>query len=363
MNKDDDSSMNEDINSATGISILIPAYQPNIDDITKILSILSTQTNGNFEIVIANDGDDFFESIKDVVSSYRIPFQYKKNEKRLGLYSSIKENIQYCHYDHILVLEQDIIPISRDYVKSLAELFGSCQTCVVTSKLLIDVNTSYKKYVFYKRRISNLETIDRSKTVDNFNGLVEAEVTFTKADLLNKQVLLELFSLDSSNTNTNTAQDIIMSSIIRRNNRLVTGNGTACEIGHSDPDSISFFLKKEYLYGKSVLDVWKYSDKKVLRSTNYFKEKLARVLFVIMETVAIVLLGFAFLIGTPIIQLILLVVVLGFAILYSQLVLLQIDFWSFSRKNSGRLAKFFSSTFYIVLLDMAYTLGILRRLL
>ena len=326
--------MSEACKTQNGISILILAYHPDMDDIKQILTALSSQTCDNFEIIVANDGDDFFTSIKDYVATIKFPFQYKQNEKRLGLYFSIKENIQYCHFENILILEQDIIPLSRDYVKSLAELLQSCPSSVITSRLFIDVGTSYKKYIFYKRRISNLEIIDHDEMIDNCfsNDIMDAEVTFTKADLLNKQVLEELFATGS--VDTNTAQDIILSSIVRRSRRLITSNATACEIGRSDPNDFDFFFKKEFLYGKSTVDAWRYSDKGALLSTSYFKEKIFRILFVLAETIIAILCSFELLIRGSL-ALPLLATIFGLGILYTQVVYSPHWFLGFSAKNSA----------------------------
>ena len=358
----DDLIMNETSAGERGISVLIPTYNPDIKDIKEILTTLNSQTYRNFEIIIANDGDDFFNLIQDIISPDRIPFQYRRNVKRLGLYFSIKENIQYCKYENILLLEQDIIPLSRNYLKSLIELLDSCPNCVVTSSLRIDVKTDYKKYIFYKRRISNLRMIDHSRITDEScsNAPIDTEVTFTKADLLKKGIFAELFSLGS--TNSNTAQDIILSSVIRKNRRLVTSDAIACEIAHSDPNSITFFLKKEYLYGKSVFDVWRHSDKSTLKSTSYFREKLFRLLFVAAETIAIVFCCFEFLVDGAL-QVPFLILIFGLGIFYTQWVLAQISFWAFRRISRFSLTKIIKSTMYIVVLDIAYTLGILRRLL
>jgi len=354
--------MNETGNGTGGISVLIPTYNPDINDIKEILTILNNQTYRKFEIIIANDGADFLNQIQSVMPINSVPFQYRKNDKRLGLYGSIKENVTYCKYENILVLEQDIIPLSINYLKSLIELLESGPKIVVTSSLIIDVKTDYKKYVFYRRRISNLRTIDSSKITSEFssNSPIDAEVTFTKADLLSKDILTELFSMGSKNTNT--AQDIILSSIIQRNRKLVTSDATACEIGHSDPTSFTFFLKKEYLYGKSVFDVWRHSDKNALTSTKYFKEKLFRLLFVATEIIAIIFCLFEFLVNGPL-RLPLLIAIIGIGLFYTQAVLARINFWAFGRRSQFLFTKIIKASVYIIMLDVTYALGILRRLI
>jgi glycosyltransferase involved in cell wall biosynthesis len=343
-----------------GISVLIPTYNPDISDIRQILVALSNQEYRNFEVIIANDGADFSSQISDLIPFGDVPFQYHNNERQLGLYNSIKENMKNCKYDNILVLEQDIIPLSRKYLGRLVELLEARPSSVVTSKLVINAQTDYKKYVFYKRRISNLEVFDPFRLDRQLfsTTVVEAEVAFTKADLLSKNVLSELFSKGSSNSFT--AQDIILSSIAGRKQKLVTSNATACQIGLRDPNRLSFFLKKEFLYGKSVLDAWRYSNRNWLKSTGYFKEKLARVLFLAIEVAAIAAFIITALDGGALQIPLLAAVVLG--LFYSQAVLARIHFWRFWR-HSRNLAAFLASGFYVVLLDVAYALGILRRLL
>jgi glycosyltransferase involved in cell wall biosynthesis len=348
-------------NIVKGISVLIPTYNPDISDIRQILQALANQEYRNFEVVIANDGADFASQIADLVPFGSVPFQYRNNPQRLGLYCSIKENMKYCQHESILVLEQDIVPLSPQYLGRLVELLESSPLSIVTSKLVIDAGTDFKKYVFYKRRIANLDVFDPANSINELhsNEAVEAEIAFTKADLLNKHVLSELFSKGS--TNPFTAQDIILSSIVRKNQKLVTSNATACEVGHRDPATLSFFLKKEFLYGKSVFDAWRYSNRSWLKSTGYFKEKLARIIFLTVETIAIAAFGVAFLVGSSLV-LPLLALVLGVGLFYTQAVLFRIGFWRFWRRTR-RLVALLESGGYVVLLDVAYALGILRRLL
>jgi hypothetical protein len=325
-----------------------------------LLSLVN-QEYRDFEVIIANDGRDFYGDIADILHGGGISIQYRNNERQLGLYNSIKENMAYCKCERILVLEQDIVPLSKRYLGSLVELLDSRPLSVVTSKLVIDAQTDYKKYVFYKRRIANLDTFDRLNPINDSlpNKAEKAEIAFTKADLLDKHVLAELFSKGSANTFT--AQDIILSSIVSQNRELITSPATACEIGLRDPDKLGFFLKKEYLYGNSVFDAWRHSDKNWLKSTKYFREKVFRVLFIGVESLAVLAYLFALVIGGSL-QVPLLAFIFGLALVYSQAVLFRVGFWRFWRRRR-KLGVFLKSGFYVILLDAAYALGILRRLL
>ncbi len=348
--------------AAKGISVIIPAYNPDIDDIREILNSLERQEYCNFEVLIANDGDDFSGQIADLLYYNAERFQFKNNPCQLGLYRSIQKNIQYCRYDRILVLEQDIVPLSPKYLSCLVELEESSPTNVVTSKLVLDVDTNYKKYVFYKRRIANLITFNRSKSdrQPSSNQAEEVEIAFTKADLLGKNVLSELFSKESDNVFT--AQDIILTSIVHKNKKLVTSDATACEIGYRDPNELSFFLKKEFLYGKSVLDAWRDSNKTWLGSTKYFWEKVARVAFIGFETIALFALLVNFLLSWPL-MVPLLGIILGVAFFYTQGVLFSIGYWRFWYESGRKVSGVLASGAYVFLLDLSYSLGILRRLL
>lgn len=344
-----------------GVSVLIPTYSPDIQDIREILVSLTKQDYPTYEVIIANDGADFYGQIADIISVHETVFQYRNNQRHLGLYGSIKENMKYCQYEHILILEQDIVPLNTQYLSSLFALLEQSPANVVTSKLVIASDTNYKKYIFYRRRISNLEVFDRKNVDLSSNHAEEAEIAFTKADLLDKKVLTELFSKGS--TNVFTAQDIILTSIVHEDKKLVTSDATACEIGLRDPNRLTFFLKKEFLYGKSVLDAWRHSNKDWLQSTDYFKEKASRVVFIGAESIAIITLLFSFLLGVGILQVSLLAFILSSAVLYSQVVLVHIGFWRFWRLGNRRLISVLTSGAVVILLDTAYALGILRRLL
>ncbi len=343
-----------------GISVLIPTYSPDIDDIREILIALSNQQYPNYEVIIANDGYDFYSDVHDLVEAKNPVFHYINNPGRLGLYGSIRENMKYCKYDHILVLEQDIVPLNPQYLSNLVALMEASPANVVTSKLVIAADTDYKKYIFYKRRIANLGVFDRANIDLISNEVQEAEIAFTKADLLDKRVLSELFSKGSKNVFT--AQDIILTSIVREDKKLVTSDATACEIGLRDPNSLTFFLKKEFLYGKSVFDAWRHSNRDWLQKTSYFREKALRILFLGLETATVLALVISLLFGIGFLQLPLLAVALGLGVFYSQAVLARIGFWGYWR-CTRRLAAFFASGVVVVLLDVAYALGIIRRLI
>ncbi|MFA5571855.1 MAG: glycosyltransferase [Candidatus Bathyarchaeia archaeon] len=343
-----------------GISVLIPTFNPDISDIREILEKLAKQDYPFFEVIIANDGRDFYSDVADILSNSSV-FHYRNNNCNLGLYGSIKENMQYCRYDHILVLEQDIVPISSQYLTCLNALLESSPDSVVTSKLVIAANTDYKKYIFYKRRIKNLQTFDRQNVDLSSNRIEETEIAFTKADLLDKHILAQLFLKGS--INVFTAQDIILTSIVHENKKLVTSDATACEIGLRDPWKTGFFLRKELLYGTSVLDAWRHSNKNWLISTSYFREKVSRVLFVGFEVVAFLVFFLSFLLGASVLPVVFLGLFFGIAFFYSQMILVQVGFWSFWLQSGRRLSWVFASGFFVVLLDVAYALGILRRLM
>ncbi len=347
-------------NASKGISVLIPTYNPDIEDIREILIALSNQQYPAFEVIIANDGEDFYNNVQDLISAKNPNFHYINNPTRLGLYGSIKANMKYCQHDHILVLEQDIIPLNPRYLSNLVSLKEESPANVVTSKLVIAADTDYKKYIFYKRRIANLEVFDRENMDLSSNASEETEIAFTKADLLDKRVLSELFSKGSKNVFT--AQDIILTSIVREDKKLVTSDATACEIAQRDPNQLVFFLKKEFLYGKSVFDAWRHSNREWLQKTSYFREKALRILFLGLETAAVLALVMSLLFGVGFLQLPLLAVALGLGIFYSQAVLVRIGFWRYWR-STRRLAAFFASGIVVVLLDVAYALGIIRRLI
>ena len=339
---------------------MIPTYNPDESEIRKLLATLINQSYGNFEIIIANDGDDFYSKISDIITTSQRVIKYKTNQRRLGLYSSIEENLKYCEYHDVLVLEQDVIPLSDDYIKSLVDLHSQNPSDVVTSRLMISDRTDYKKFVFYKRRIPNLGIItDNGKGVLNYSDkLTEVETAFTKADLLNKELLTELSSTNS--VDTYTSQDIILSSLIRKNRKLITNDSIGCEIAVTDPAEVSFFLRKEFLYGKSVLNVLEHSNSSALASTAYFREKLFRFLFIITETLLTVISFIPFFAVT--VRALALIALIVFGIVYTQSILFRIDFWRFSRLRKNRFVENAKASIYVIALDAAYVIGVVAGL-
>lgn len=345
------------ISLTDGLSVLIPAYNPDTDEVRKLLTTLVNQSYCNCEIIIANDGDDFYSKISDILTSSERVIKYKTNPRRLGLYSSIEENLKYCEYHDVLVIEQDVIPLTNDYIESLLSLHNKNASDVVTSRLMISERADYKKFVFYKRRIPNLGIISEKNGNSVFNYSVEpteVETVFTKADLLNKELLSELYSANS--VDTYTSQDIILSSLIRKNRKLITNDATACEIAATDPAKARFFLRKEFLYGKSVVNVLEHSNSRGLASTAYFREKLFRLLFIIVETI-LVLISLIPFFGVSVRALVLTTLAI-IGIVYTQSILFKIDFWRFSRPRKHRFVQALKPSIYIIALDLAYVVGV-----
>jgi glycosyltransferase involved in cell wall biosynthesis len=340
-----------------GLSVLIPTYNPDTEEIRKLLTALINQSYHNCEIIIANDGVDFYSKISDIITSSQRLIKYKTNPRRLGLYSSIEENLKYCEFDDVLVIEQDVIPLTSDYIESLLSLHNQNASDVVTSRLLISERADYKKFVFYKRRIPNLGIISEKNgnSVFNFsNEPTEVETAFTKADLLNKELLSELYSTKS--LDTYTSQDIILSSLIRKNRKLITNDSTACEIAATDPAKVRFFLRKEFLYGKSVVNVLEHSNSRGLASTAYFREKLFRLLFIGVETILVLISLIPFFgVSVRAIALTALVII---GMIYTQSTLFKIDFWRFSRSRMHRFVQALKASIYIIALDSAYVVGV-----
>ena len=336
---------------------MIPAYNPDMDEIRKLLTTLVNQSYSNCEIIIGNDGDDFYSKISDIIASSERVIKYKTNARRLGLYSSIEENLKYCEYHDVLVIEQDVIPLTNDYMESLLSLHNKNASDVVTSRLMISERADYKKFVFYKRRIPNLGIIserNRNSVFNYSNEPTEVETAFTKADLLNKELLSELYSAKS--VDTYTSQDIILSSLIRKNRKLITNDATACEIAATDPAKASFFLRKEFLYGKSVVNVIEHSNSRGLVSTAYFREKLFRLLFIFVETILVLILLIPFF-GVSVRAFALTALVIIGAI-YTLSILSKVDFWRFSHLRKHRFVHAFKASIYIIALDSAYVVGV-----
>jgi cellulose synthase/poly-beta-1,6-N-acetylglucosamine synthase-like glycosyltransferase len=55
--------------ASKGISVLIPTYSPDIEDIREIITTLSNQQYPAYEVIIANDGEDFYSDIQDLIEA------------------------------------------------------------------------------------------------------------------------------------------------------------------------------------------------------------------------------------------------------------------------------------------------------
>jgi hypothetical protein len=85
-------------------------------------------------------------------------------------------------------------------------------------------------------------------------------------------------------------------------------------------------------------------------------------MFIGMESIAAFILLFDLLLGGALLVP-LLMLIFGLGVFYTQAVLFSIGFWPFWYKGSRKLSVALGSGFYVSLLDLSYSLGVLRGLL
>lgn len=257
------------------VTILIPVYKPDLNTLGRLISALEKQTWKDFEVVLLNDGDVNFRPNEN----FSLPddFVYKENSSNLGLYSSIRENLVLCSGSLVLILEQDVVPLNETFIERVMELHYRNPGAIISAKLGIQKNSILPAWIFYKRRIPNLISVD-GRIDSNTNEPTHVNFLFNKADLIPRIFLESVLSTEVSQSNF--GYDSLMSSAaISKGIEIITSDSIVCETGGSDQPKFRYFLSKEIGYGRSVRPYASHIGTKSMFSTPHFRERIGRFLF------------------------------------------------------------------------------------
>ncbi|RLF37412.1 MAG: hypothetical protein DRM99_00465 [Thermoplasmata archaeon] len=122
------------------ISVIIPAYDAS-KTIGKVLKALINQNYPNYDVFIIDDCPE--HPIEKQIKNFQKHFKhlyYLKNRKNIGLAKSINKGIRLSKSDIIVILHDDCVPLSKNWLNQLKAGFIDEKVAVVTSRFFIDFN-------------------------------------------------------------------------------------------------------------------------------------------------------------------------------------------------------------------------------
>ena len=108
------------------LSILIPVYNYDINQLIEVLEIQARCISLNYEIIVGDDcsTDNNMVKTQELITSYS-NYSYFRNAKNIGRISTRLELARRAKYDWLLFLDADVLPDSEDF---LNQVISNCDT-------------------------------------------------------------------------------------------------------------------------------------------------------------------------------------------------------------------------------------------
>ena len=131
------------------VSFIIPNYNAQFTIGKAIESVLSQKYGGKIELIVIDDksSDDSIQ----VISKHK-KVRLIKNEKNLGLASSLNKAIKLSKYELICIIWCDCILENEKWLDEMVKAYDSNEKCFVSSRLVIPIEY-WVKFSFWDRVI------------------------------------------------------------------------------------------------------------------------------------------------------------------------------------------------------------------
>ena len=158
------------------VSFIIPNYNAENTIGKCIESILSQKYKGKFEVIVV---DDFSKdnSVK-IISKYK-KVRLIKNEKNLGLGSSLNKAIKASKYELICIIWCDCVLENKNWLNEIIKTYNANEKSVICSKLIIP-KEYWDKFSFYDKVVlaKDYETSLKNKQKEGRPTLFDKKALF-----------------------------------------------------------------------------------------------------------------------------------------------------------------------------------------
>ena len=192
------------------VSFIIPNYNAESTVSKTVESILKQRYKGKFEIIVIDDkSTDKSVKVLSKFKKYK-NFRLIKNEKNIGLASSLNKAIKLSKYDVLAIVWCDFVLVGEDWLNKMIEKFSSDNkiACVMSNLML--PKEVWKKYDFW----------NKVNTIEEYNRSVKGKV-FGKLTLFDKNKIKEVGMYDSKTFRTAGEDTDLRLKLLKRNYKIV----------------------------------------------------------------------------------------------------------------------------------------------
>ncbi|HZW58242.1 MAG TPA: glycosyltransferase [Nitrososphaerales archaeon] len=227
-------------NIGNRILSVIPTYNGS-ELIVRALNSLLIQSLAPAEIVVIDDGSD---SVPEIPSHLRGKFRVVRNSKNIGFAATLNLALSMAQdYDFMLVLQDDIELLDKDYLKKASEQFTDSSIAIVTGAAHISNKLSTTKKCFAK-----LCHIDFKP-----NTKCSIASSFLKADLMRVSAINDVKGFAySGNRQLGSEDHILGQRLASKGYKVILDPSIAYAVDYARSDNFLGLTRKEWLYGKSV---------------------------------------------------------------------------------------------------------------
>lgn len=101
------------------ISVIMPVYNTKEEYLREAIESILNQTFQDFEFIIIDDGSEDY--VKEIIKSYNDKrIKYIKNEKNLGLITTLNKGLEIAHGEYIARMDSDDVSLPTRFEKQVA---------------------------------------------------------------------------------------------------------------------------------------------------------------------------------------------------------------------------------------------------